>query len=162
MSSLLFRRGWVLGVLGGVLADGAVYPDGGLDASLFGFCRGRGAGASALFLFAGCDASGDYPLDADGSVPQELWDAKGVPFDGGFGGAGGGHCVLSLLDVRKEWPELGSCGEFAMVVRVEGCDGGHSWLFPLVLDELFSGLDEVGDGAFGKDAGIDHVRDALV
>ena len=75
---------------------------------------------------------------------------------------GGGSCVLSLLDVWEERPELGGCWEFAMVVRVEGCDGGHSWLFPLVLDELFSGLDEVGDGAFGKDAGVDHVRDALV
>ena len=99
--------------LGGVLADGTVYPDGGLDASLFGCFLGRGAGASALFLFAGCDASGDYLLDADGSVPQELWDAKGVPFEGGFGDPGGGNFVLSLLDVGERvagaWELWGVC-----------------------------------------------------
>ena len=34
-----------------------------------------------------------------------------------------------------------------MVVHVEGFDGRDSRLFALVLDELFGGLDEVGDGS---------------
>ena len=49
-----------------------------------------------------------------------------------------------------------------MVVRIKGFDGRDARLFFLVLDELFGGLDKVGDGSLREDAGIDHVRDALV
>ena len=59
---------WGRCCLGRVFAEGAICSEGGLDALLLGCGFGGDSVASALLLFAVCDAGGDDTLDANGSV----------------------------------------------------------------------------------------------